>query len=30
LGVTAAGTVLLFFFSDLPLDLALQLAGGSQ
>ncbi|WP_119458462.1 monovalent cation/H+ antiporter subunit D family protein [Rhodospirillaceae bacterium SYSU D60014] len=30
LGVTAAGTVLLFFFADLPLDLALQLAGRSQ
>ena len=29
LGITAAGTVLLFFFADLPLDLALQLAGGS-
>ena len=28
--VTAAGTVVLFFFPDLPLELALQLAGGSE
>ncbi len=28
--VTALGTVLLFFFPDLPLKLALQLAGGSE
>jgi multicomponent Na+:H+ antiporter subunit D len=30
MGFTAAGTVLLFFFAELPLDLALQLAGRSQ
>ena len=28
--VTAAGTVALFFFPDLPLELALQSAGGSK
>ena len=28
--VTATGTVALFFFPDLPLELALQLAGGSE
>jgi len=28
--VTATGTVLLFFFPGLPLDLALQLAGASE
>jgi multicomponent Na+:H+ antiporter subunit D len=30
LTVTATGTVVLFFFPDLPLDLMLQLAGGSE
>jgi hypothetical protein len=28
--VTALGSVLLFFFPDLPLELALQLAGDSK
>jgi multicomponent Na+:H+ antiporter subunit D len=28
--VTALGTMVLFFFPDLPLELALQLAGGSE
>ena len=28
--VTAAGTVVLFFFPDLPLELALQLAGEGE
>jgi len=28
--VTATGTVALFFFPDLPLGLALQLAGGGE
>src|SRR5690606_26811284 len=30
MGFTAAGTVLLFFFAELPLELAMQLAGRSQ
>jgi len=28
--VTALGTIVLFFFPDLPLDLVLQLAGESK
>ena len=30
IGVTATGTVVLFFFPDMPLGLALQLAGGRE